>query len=335
MAAQEVVKLPDDIFERIKEKEAEGFLKRRADQVVPLTKKWEKVLKAFSPGQRKAEVMAVTSENQSLITNYLRDEARIGEWMIANHVELSQRMWHYSVLTDLVSVQPMFGPCDLYTMFDAAGRRQTEAVASKVVKRRVVNYATELSFGRVNGIDASQELLSVMAAELSLEMDRAVVDAIRAKAARRVVGYDEFRSNGANRLIEEIAESINTTGGRGPGNWIITSPDLAWSLGWYKEGDNRDEFSLGLMITERSRIENKIRVFTDPLLQTNRIIIGRLGDRIGDSGLIYCPYMLMFKHVDDPNMFMARTDIASREGMVWAPEGEKQYLNIEVTGYQE
>jgi len=205
-------------------------------------------------------------------------------------------------------------------------------------------YSQELAqdLRAVHGLDAETELASLMSSEIITEINREMVDLVNTKALPGCQQADldaagtfscstdtdaRWQMEAYKALYFQIEREANLIGrmtGRGRGNIIITSPDIASAL---EASQKLDLAPLGgsivggwTGISYAGVLNGKYKVFIDPYAATDYITIGYKGANVYDNGLFYCPYvpLQMLKATGEED-FAPRLGFKTRYGLVANP----------------
>lgn len=235
---------------------------------------------------------------------------------------------------------------------------KTNVVA--VTRGLKAEYTHELSqdLRSVHGLDAETELSNILSTEILAEINREVVNEVRkvAKvgAAERqyVNGVLLQDSNGANILsiagsydfeknsdgrwsnekhkslllkINKEANAIAKDTRRGRGNFIICSSDVAAVLDLtgkmvYSPAIDNNLFADDTGNTFIGILQGRFKVYIDPYLGYDEVIVGYKGPNQMDAGFFYCPYVpLQIAKTIDPNTAQPKIFYKTRYGMVANP----------------
>lgn len=184
------------------------------------------------------------------------------------------------------------------------------------------------------GVDLEEELLQVVAQELTVEIDQELLRSLRALPPSPTAAntYDQSAVSGqATTVVDEFAalsvligrqaNLIATRTRRGKGNWaVISSTALtileaarASAFARTTEG-NFDAPSNNKYV---GKLNNSISLYCDIYADDDTpIVIGYKGDSETDAAVYYCPYVPLTTHgvVTDPNTFEMVTSFYSRYG---------------------
>lgn len=221
-------------------------------------------------------------------------------------------------------------------------------------------YTVELAqdLKSVHGLDAETELSQILSNEILAEQNREVTNTIRkiAKIGGAEVSYEngqierdsagdavygtaglfDLDTNSDGRwqaekfksLLMKINKEANIIAKetrRGRGNFIIVSSDVAAALDLagkldYAPGVDNALFADDTGVTYIGTMQGRFKVYIDPYVLYDEVIVGYKGTNQYDAGFFYCPYvpLQMFRAVD-PNTFQPKIGYKTRYGMVSNP----------------
>lgn len=222
---------------------------------------------------------------------------------------------------------------------------ESVSVTAKL-KALKASYTNELAQDllRLHGLDAEDELVNILSAELTTETNREVIRTIYNSA---VVGcangtapgvfdldldsngrWSVERFKGLHFQMEIEANAISQATRRGRGNIIITSADVASALsvaGLLDCGSALQDSLSHDGVVENPFVgvlNGRFKVFVDPYAPSNSgyAVVGYKGASAYDAGLFFCPYvpLVMSKTVGQDD-FQPRIGFKTRYGIVANP----------------
>ena len=215
----------------------------------------------------------------------------------------------------------------------------------------------------MHGIDAEAELMNVMQYEIAAEIDRDLVASINNNATAttawvygqvgaqaNTAGYadgqwelEKFRTL-YTRILKE-SNRIAVTTRRGPGNFIICSPNVVAAL----EGLNNFLYSavpndVGPIsgVTKVGTLDGRFAVYVDTFSDLSStgdyITVGYKGPTAMDSGVIYCPYIpLMMQKVILEDTLQPAMGVLTRSAIAYNMQGTQNFyrqIPVTLTGSQ-
>lgn len=269
-----------------------------------LEQNWE--LQDFSPSYPYRWEIAALLENQDIYNNGLPPN-RAKDEVTQYSPKLIRRMFKNSVLHEMFGFQTLEKRAEL-TFWRDAKREQTIAipiVAERFKWRTTWNWEVIYDLKSVHGLDASEELLTLVADEIQVEMTRRVVTQV--KLASEPV---EKRGDLATAINFELNRIHNKTQDKTANNWVFTSPENVAKLMWDISAINDqpdpitlDQLGCGVMKIGRFKCDDVIfDLFQDALFPTNETLIGCKGWRtfpgdelpeipIASCGVVVCPFI--------------------------------------------
>lgn len=224
---------------------------------------------------------------------------------------------------------------------------ESEEIAAKTRKLKAVwSYEAQQDLRSQHNLDAESELTAVLAQEINLEIDREVLTDLRNNAGT-VTAWD-FNTALGDTIKEkyeslyvkivEVSNVVHRKTLRGGCNWLVTSPEVASIFETATAGfapAPTDTFTGSLGIQYVGTINNRWRLYKDPLFPTGQILLGYKGDSYMDSGYFYCPYVPLTQTpvVLDPESFCPRKGILTRYGKKLLREGAKFYARMTIANF--
>ena len=224
---------------------------------------------------------------------------------------------------------------------------ESEEIAAKTRKLKAVwSYEAQQDLRSQHNLDAEAELTAVLAQEINLEIDREVLTDLRNNAGT-VSAWDYNTALGETIKekyeslyvkIVEVSNVIHRKTLRGGANFIVTSPEVASIFETATAGfapAPSETFTSSLGIQYVGTVNNRYRIYKDPLFPTSQLLMGYKGDSYMDSGYFYCPYVPLTQTptVLDPESFCPRRGILTRYGKKLLREGAKFYARLSIANF--
>jgi hypothetical protein len=224
---------------------------------------------------------------------------------------------------------------------------ESEEIAAKTRKLKAVwSYEAQQDLRSQHNLDAEAELTAVLAQEINLEIDREVITDLRNNAG--TVSSWDFNTALGDTIKEkyeslyikvvEVSNVVHRKTLRGGANWLITSPEVASifetaTAGFAPAASETFTSSLGIQYV--GTVNNRWRLYKDPLFPQGQILMGYKGDSYMDSGYFYCPYVPLTQTpvVLDPESFCPRKGILTRYGKKLLREGAKFYARLSIANF--
>lgn len=205
-------------------------------------------------------------------------------------------------------------------------------------------YSLELAqdLRAIHGLDAETELTNILSSEVISETNREIVRTLYIVSKQGVQyattpgTYDMLTDSdgrwSAERYkslafaIEREANAISLDTRRGKGNVIVTSADVASALVMAGVMDYAPALSAAIqMDVDASGVSyagnfGRYKVFVDPYLTGNGVLVGYRGANVYDAGVFYCPYVpATMYQAQDPVTFQPALGLKTRYAMASNP----------------
>ncbi len=221
-------------------------------------------------------------------------------------------------------------------------------------------YSLELAqdLKAIHGLDAESELSNILSAEILAEINREVIEKILAQATPGATAgvanagtfdvADAVDNRGARwggerykSLLIQINREANLIAkntGRGAGNWLICSPDVASALDMVAglAVPNMDVGAVNPIDQNATlfagTLGGKYKVFIDQFAASDSVTVGFKGSNMYDAGMFYCPYvpLQLMKSIGEED-FQPRLGFKTRYGLTHNPfasgtDGQNPYF---------
>lgn len=231
---------------------------------------------------------------------------------------------------------------------------RSEPINAKTRKLKAVwtpEFAQDLN--AYHSIDAESELTSVLSEYISMEIDLEILDMLienavtvdywsaqigtvwngnltngesnfQSQSYQTAAGYPVgmayqqgswFQTLGTK--IQKISNKIHAKTMRGGANFMVVSPDVATIIesipGYAADTDgNQMQFAMGVQKT--GLLNSRFRVYKNPYMKENVILLGFRGTQFLETGAVYAPYipLIMTPLIYDPTNFTPRKGIMTR-----------------------
>ena len=222
--------------------------------------------------------------------------------------------------------------------------KSSVTAATRALKAK---YSLELAqdLKAIHGLDAESELSNILSAEILAEINREVIEMILSQATAGAAAgtttsgtfdvSDALDNRGARwggerykSLLIQINREANLIAkntGRGAGNWLIVSPDVASALDMVSSlavpnmdvGANQPDIANNIFA---GTLGNKYKVYIDQFASADSVTVGYKGSNMYDAGLFYCPYvpLQLMKSIGEED-FQPRLGFKTRYGLTHNP----------------
>lgn len=224
---------------------------------------------------------------------------------------------------------------------------ESEDIAAITRKLKAVwTYEAQQDLRSQHNLDAEMEITSVLAQEINLEIDREVLADLRNNAGT-VAAWDfntalgdtiKERYESLYVKLVELSNVIHRKTLRGSANWIVCSPEVASIFETATAGfapTMSDTFTSSLGVQYVGTVNQKWKLYKDPLFPVGQILVGYKGDSYMDSGYFYCPYVPLTQTptVLDPDGFTPRKGLITRYGKKLLRDGAKFYGRMNIANF--
>jgi len=225
---------------------------------------------------------------------------------------------------------------------------KSEAIVAKTRKLKA-QWTPEFSqdLNAYHSVDAESEVTSMLSNYIAMEVDLELLGMLTENAA--TTGYwsaanntfwngSGFTTVSANSqsgnlsgyynsqgewfqtigtVLQQVSNKIHQKTLRGGANFLVCSPAVATVLesipGFATDGDGeKSEFGFG--IQKIGSLNSRYKVYKNPYITSNQILMGYKGSQFLETGAVYAPYipLIMTPLVYDPDTFTPRKGLMTR-----------------------
>ncbi len=224
---------------------------------------------------------------------------------------------------------------------------ESEEIVAKTRKLKAAwSYEAQQDLRSQHNLEADAELTAILAQEINLEIDREILTDLRLNAG--TVGAWDFSTAMGQTLKEkyeslyvkliEISNVVHRKTLRGGCNWIVTSPEVASIFEAATAGFGpkpSDTFTSSLGVQYVGSVNDRWRMYKDPLFPVGQILLGYKGDSYMDTGYFFCPYVPLTQTpvVLDPDSFCPRRGLLTRYGKKLLNNGSRFYARMAINNF--
>ena len=221
---------------------------------------------------------------------------------------------------------------------------QSMAIVAKTRKLKAVwtpEFAQDLN--AYHALDAEAELTSILSEYISLEIDLEILSMLMESAAAGVENWaavnNEAIPGGGNGTvtdlgfynsqgqwfqtlgtkIQKLSNIIHQKTLRGGANFMVVSPTVATILesipGFAADSDgDAAKMSYAFGVQKVGALNTRQKVYKNPYMTSNQILLGFRGTQFLESGAVFAPYipLIMTPLVYDPDTFVPRKGLLTR-----------------------
>mgnify|MGYP000182409445 CR=1 FL=1 len=217
----------------------------------------------------------------------------------------------------------------------------SEAIVAKTRKLKAQwspEFAQDLN--AYHSIDAEAELTSLLSEYISMEIDLEILDMLIQDAVtteKWSAENNKIWANGAwqttavadfyntqgqwfqtlGTKIQKVSNKIHQKTLRGGANFLVVSPSVATileSIPGYAAETNGDKMDFAMGVQKVGSLNSRFRVYKNPYMTENVILMGYRGSQFLETGAVYAPYvpLMMTPLVYDPKNFTPTKGIMTR-----------------------
>jgi hypothetical protein len=219
----------------------------------------------------------------------------------------------------------------------------SEAIVAKTRKLKAQwtpEFAQDLN--AYHSIDAEAELTSLLSEYISMEIDLELLDMLiqdaatterwsarnnkvwtgTAWSAGTAASTDFYNTQGQwfgtlGTKVQKVSNKIHQKTLRGGANFLVCSPSVATileSIPGYAADTNGDKMDFAMGVQKVGNLNSRFRVYKNPYMTENIILMGYRGSQFLETGAVYAPYvpLIMTPLVYDPTTFTPRKGIMTR-----------------------
>ena len=206
----------------------------------------------------------------------------------------------------------------------------TQAVEAKSRKLRATwTFEASQDAQSQVGIDIEAELMSLLAQEITAEIDQEMLLRLRALAGAAAVTFDQGSVSGTATFVGDehaaLATLINYQSNiiaqrtrRGPGNWVVVSPTALTiiqsgstsALARTTEGTFESPTNVKFV----GVLNSSLRVYVDTYADSSTVVLVGYKGSDTDAAAFYCPYIPLMSTpiVIDPNTYQPSVSFLTR-----------------------
>jgi hypothetical protein len=211
---------------------------------------------------------------------------------------------------------------------------QVEAGTRKLRSKWSLEVAQDLK--AMHGLDLEEEMMDVLSYEITAEIDRELINNIRAVANTNTssqatgVGtgpisytddldgrWEAEKCRNIYNILIRKANRIAIDTRRGAGNYVVSSPNLCAALettsSFAIQPTNSDIATAVTGVARLGSLDGRMTVYRDTFATTDDVIIGYKGVSAYDTGIVYLPYIqLMISRAVFEDSFNPTVGLMSR-----------------------
>jgi len=220
---------------------------------------------------------------------------------------------------------------------------RSQALVAKTRKLKAVwtpEFAQDLN--AYQALDAEAEVTNILSEYISLEIDAEILGMLISDAAagteywsaqnnRFYVSGDDFTNdtNGyfntqgqwfqtLGTKVNKLSNEIHRLTLRGGANFMVVSPTVSTILesipGFAADNSDAEKMEYAFGIQKAGQLNGRYRVYKNPYMNENTILLGYRGSQFLEAGAVFAPYipLIMTPLVYDPDTFVPRKGLLTR-----------------------
>lgn len=200
----------------------------------------------------------------------------------------------------------------------------------------------------MHGIDIEREMVNVLQYEITAELDRELLSSLKRVAtdpskegtivpAIDVTAGDDYGRWNGERFMSIIsaiiyqANQIAITTRRGPGNFVIVSPDIATALqaAGHQFVNYEQNVNPTTTMAAIGKLNGTLDVYRDQYARSSYALVGYKGPGVSDAGVIFSPYIMGLQNrAISPDDFSPRIGVMSRYAITDSLLGAGRYYRL-------
>ena len=245
---------------------------------------------------------------------------------------------------DFEDGQPKNGAATTIAIPEINVQLASESIVAKTRKLKAQwspEFAQDLN--AYHSIDAEAELTSLLSEYISMEIDLELLDMLIQDAATTekwsavnnktwngsawdlptsVSQTGFFNTQGQwfqtlGTKIQKVSNKIHQKTLRGGANFVVVSPTVATvleSIPGFAAATDGDAMEFNMGVQKVGALSNRFKVYKNPYMTENTILMGYRGSQFLETGAVYAPYvpLMMTPLVYDPETFTPRKGLMTR-----------------------
>jgi len=202
-------------------------------------------------------------------------------------------------------------------------KSQVEAKTRKLRSRWSLEVAQDIE--NMHGLNLEEEMMDVLSYEITAEIDREIIAAMRTIATSGGKSYDtdfdgRWESEKYRNLYNVVVREANTIAintRRGPGNFVVANPTITAALeslaSFAIHPLNTDVNTATTGVSKVGSLDGRMTLYRDTFQSEDKFLVGYKGPSEYDTGVIYLPYVqLMMSRTVDYGSFNPAIGLLSR-----------------------
>lgn len=240
--------------------------------------------------------------------------------------------------------------CGREPEWNQLGLRIDQQAIEALTRKLAASFSLEAAqdIKAMHGVDIEREMVNVLQYEITAELDRELLSSLYSAATNTAIGGgqipaidvtsgDNFgRWNGERymSIISAIiyqANQIAIYTRRGPGNFVVVSPDIATALqaAGHQFVNYTQNVNPNTTMSAIGKLNGTLDVYRDQYATSSYALVGYKGPGVSDSGVIFSPYIMGLQNrAISPDDFSPRVGVMSRYAITNSLLGAGRYYRL-------
>lgn len=202
----------------------------------------------------------------------------------------------------------------------------------------------------MHGIDIEREMVNILNYETTAELDRELLMRLKTAAVNTAIGgeaaklidctvgstssFGRWAGEGYMSVVASIVHQANQIAiktRRGPGNFVVVSPDVASALqaAGHQFVNYTQNVKPNTTMAAVGKLNGTLDVYRDQYARSSYALVGFKGPSISDAGVIFSPYIMgVTNRAVDPKDFSPRVGVMARYSITDNLLGAGRYYRL-------
>ncbi len=240
--------------------------------------------------------------------------------------------------------------CGREPEWNQLGLRIDQQAIEALTRKLAASFSLEAAqdIKAMHGVDIEREMVNVLQYEITAELDRELLSNLYAAATNVTIGGgqipaidvssgDNFGRWNGERYMSVIsaiiyqANQIAIYTRRGPGNFVVVSPDIATALqaAGHQFVNYAQNVNPNTTMSAIGKLNGTLDVYRDQYARGSYALVGYKGPGVSDSGVIFSPYIMGLQNrAISPDDFSPRIGVMSRYAITDSLLGAGRYYRL-------
>ena len=240
--------------------------------------------------------------------------------------------------------------CGVEREWNQLGLRIDQQAIEALTRKLAASFSLEAAqdIKAMHGVDIEREMVNVLQYEITAELDRELLSSLYSAATNVTIGGgqipaidvtagDNFGRWNGERYMSVIsaiiyqANQIAIYTRRGPGNFVVVSPDIATALqaAGHQFVNYTQNVNPNTTMAAIGKLNGTLDVYRDQYATSSYALVGYKGPGVSDAGVIFSPYIMGLQNrAISPDDFSPRVGVMSRYAITNSLLGAGRYYRL-------